>query len=169
MVTEEPPKLYREGSIPSRPAFGIVAQPGRVPGLHPSDASSNLADSTSRVSFNGRTAVFQTADVGSIPIARSDSLAPPARWTSTRPLSEPFQVRLLGGALSHSSLSSSSEDVGFSRRKRGCESRPGHLSPCPAGCRHRSTKPVGEVRLLAGRRSLLLPPTWRTQARASEA
>ena len=37
----------------------------------------SLADSTvhfSRASFNGRTAVFQTADVGSIPSARSEPI-----------------------------------------------------------------------------------------------
>src|SRR5258705_8544573 len=28
MVTAEPPKLQREGSIPSRPAIGAIVQPG---------------------------------------------------------------------------------------------------------------------------------------------
>src|SRR6478672_6177587 len=44
MVTGRASKTRREGSIPSRPAGSYFK--GRMPGLHPGDASSSLADST---------------------------------------------------------------------------------------------------------------------------
>src|SRR5689334_20790437 len=91
-----------------------------MPGLHPGDASSSLADSTTRTSSKGKTAVFQAAYAGSIPAVRSTSrfseedrgpqnrargfdslsaLAPLAQRMGSRLLSDSIQVRFLGGAL----------------------------------------------------------------------
>ena len=111
--------------------------------MHPGDASSNLADSTTRVSFNGRTAVFQTADVGSIPIARSVPIVCPYRLGVRT--SAP-QVENAGANPARDALLPvlPEADTGLRSRLTRFDSSQG-----------------GEV--------FTLPPTWRTQARASEA
>ena len=110
---------------------------------------------SSRTSFNGRTAVFQTADAGSIPAVRSasrfsdedrglqnrargfDSLsalhAPLAQRKGHRLLSDPIQVRLLGGALVVRPRRLVAQDFRLSNGRRGFESRWGLSSPCLGG------------------------------------
>ena len=118
----------------------------------------------SRASFNGRTAVFQTADVGSIPSARSVS----SRFSDE----ERSLQNCVRGFDSLSALRPARSMDEHSPSKRATPgSNPGRGTLLSLTCRKQAPVYEAGCRGSTPRREAedALPPSWRNQARASEA